>query len=136
MFRLRHLLVLVLLASALAVPSMARAGDTVFVNLTSSEPERATMGVGFAYALLKDGHTVTIFINLDGGPLGSTKTAGLAEQRKTLEAFIKEGGTVLICPHCMELRKIPESDLVKGIAMSNNGAARKAFLAATKSISY
>lgn len=136
MVRLRHLLALSLLFSVVAMPSVAGAGETVFVNLTSSEPERATMGVGFAYALLKDGHTVTIFLNLDGGPLGSTKSAGLAEQRKTLESFIKEGGTVLICPHCMELRHIPESDLVKGIAMSNNGAARKAFLAASKSISY
>lgn len=134
--RLRYLIAPLLLFVVLVVAVPVAASETVFVNLTSSEPERVGMGLGFAHALQKDGHAVTIFLNLDGGMVGSTKTTTLAEQRKTLEAFMKDGGKVLICPHCMQLRKIVEADLVKGIALSASGAARTAFLGATRSISY
>lgn len=120
----------------LAVSASAQGKQSVFVNLTSDEGQRVTMALNFSNALLKDGQDVTVFLNVDGVFLGSSKVAGLAAQRTELQAFMKAGGKVIICAHCMQVRGVAAADLVPGLAMGTDGSARQAFLASTRQISY
>jgi sulfur relay (sulfurtransferase) complex TusBCD TusD component (DsrE family) len=120
----------------LTVGASAQAKQSVFVNLTSDEGQRVTMALNFSNALLKDGQDVTVFLNVDGVFLGSTKVAGLAAQRTELQAFMKAGGKVIICAHCMQVRGVATTDLLPGLATGTDGSARQAFLASTRQISY
>ncbi|MGE0450783.1 MAG: DsrE family protein [Vicinamibacterales bacterium] len=126
----------VLVQSAHPAPVFAQAKESVFVNLTSDEPQRVTMALNFATKLVEGGNTVTLFLNVDGVRLASTKVATLSQQRRGLAAFMKAGGTVVICPHCMQVRKVAESDLMAGLTMGGEGAATQAFLSSPRSISY
>ena len=134
---IRKWLIVLFTMGALAVSAAgAAAKESVFVNLTSDEPHRVTMCLLFASSLVKDGHDVTLFINVDAARLASTKVPKLAEQRKELQAFLQDGGKAIICPHCMKARKIAEGDLIKGVVIGGKGEARQAFLASTRSITY
>jgi len=127
-----------LVAGQVARPTtlFAQAKDAVFVNLTSDEPQRVTMALNFASRLLQMGNKVTVFLNVDGVRLGSTKTAALAEQRTALAAFTKAGGAVVVCAHCMQVRNVVAADLMPGLTVGGEGAAMQAFLASPRSISY
>lgn len=119
-----------------ATTTMAQKKEAVFVNLTSDEPQRVTMALNFATKLLQGGNDVTVFLNVDGVRLASTKVAPLATQRAELGAFMKAGGNVVICPHCMQVRSVAAGDLMAGLTMGGEGAAMQRFLASTRSISY
>jgi predicted peroxiredoxin len=136
MTSIRKWLVVLLTMGSLAVSATAAAKESVFVNLTSDEPHRATMALIFARSLVKDGHDVTLFLNVDSVRLASTKVQKLADQRKELQAFMQDGGKVIVCPHCMKVRKVAEGDLIKGLVMGGKGEGRQAFLASTRSITY
>ena len=118
------------------VPLHAQAKESVFVNLTSDEPQRVTMAINFATKLLDGRHAVTISLNVDGVRIASTKVPALAEQRAALAAFMKAGGAVVVCPHCMQVRGVAAADLMPGLTMGGEGATMQAFLASTRSISY
>jgi len=120
----------------LAAGAAAQGKQSVFVNLTSDEGQRVTMALNFSNSLLKDGQDVTVFLNVDGVFLGSAKVAGLAAQRAELQAFMKAGGKVIICAHCMQVRGVAVTDLMTGLTMGGEGAGRQAFLASTRQISY
>lgn len=114
----------------------AQGKQTVFVNLTSDEPQRVTMALNFATKLAEGGNKVTLFLNVDGVRLASTKVTMLAEQRTALSGFMKVGGSVVICPHCMQVRQVAAADLMPGLTMGGEGAAMESFLSAARSISY
>lgn len=117
---------------ASSTPTLAQK-EAVFVNLTSDEPERVTMALNFSTSL-QGGNEVTLFLNVDGVRLGSTKVATLSSQRGELAAFMKAGGRVVICPHCMQVRGVAAGDLLAGLMMGGEGAAQQAFMASTRSI--
>ncbi|MGE3955143.1 MAG: DsrE family protein [Vicinamibacterales bacterium] len=117
-------------------PTFAQKKEAVFVNLTSDEPERVTMALNFSTKLLQGGNEVTVFLNVDGVRLGSTKVAALSSQRGELATFMKAGGKVVICPHCMQVRGVAAGDLLAGLTMGGEGAGQHAFMASTRSISY
>ncbi len=121
---------------ASSTPTLAQKKEAVFVNLTSDEPERVTMALNFSTKLLQGGNEVTLFLNVDGVRLGSTKVATLSSQRGEFAAFMKAGGKVVICPHCMQVRGVAAGDLLAGLMMGGEGAAQQAFMASTRSISY
>lgn len=114
----------------------AQTKESVFVNLTSDEPQRVTMALNFASRLLQGGSKVTLFLNVDGVRLGSTKFPNLVEQRTALSTFMKAGGGVVICAHCMQVRNVVAADLMPGLTLGGEGAAMQAFLASPRSISY
>jgi predicted peroxiredoxin len=122
---------------ALAVSAAGVAAkESVFVNLTSDDGHRVTMCLMFARNLVKNGHDVTLFLNIDSVQLASTKVQKLAEQRKELQAFLEDGGKAIVCPHCLKVRKIAEGDLIKGLVVGGQGEGTQAFLTSTRSISY
>jgi predicted peroxiredoxin len=132
----RKWLVVLLTMGSLAVSATAAAKESVFVNLTSDDGHRVTMCLMFARSLVKDGQDVTLFLNVDSVRLASTKVQKLAEQRKELQAFMQDGGKVIVCPHCLKVRNVAEGDLIKGLVMGGKGEGREAFLGSTRSITY
>ena len=121
---------------ATSVPTAAQEKEAIFVNLTSDKPERVTMALNFSTKLLQGGSEVTVFLNVDGVRLGWTKVAALSRQRGELGTFIKAGGRVVICPHCMQVRGVAAGDLLPGLTLGGEGAAQQAFMSSTRSISY
>ncbi|MCB0045367.1 MAG: hypothetical protein KDD92_08055 [Caldilineaceae bacterium] len=84
------------------------ADESLFVNLTSDDLNRAAMAITFSQKVLEMREIpVTIFLNVDGVRLVDTTIpqavhpTGETIQEK-LTAFMDAGGTVLICPFCMQ----------------------------------
>jgi predicted peroxiredoxin len=119
------LLASILFAFAVAIaatptPAAAGANDPLFVNLTTDDPHRATMGITFGRNQLERGHPLTIFLNDKGVLVGSRANAGkYAEHQKALADVIAKGGTVLICPMCMKHYGVRETDMLPGVKVGN-----------------
>ncbi len=110
-----------LLFAQTPTPTAPKAPATsLFINLTTDEPHRANMGIGFGGNQLKRGHGLTLFLNDRAVVLGSTKhTARFPEQQKQLAELLKQGATVYCCPMCMKHYKVDAAELLPGIRVSN-----------------
>jgi len=99
----------------------------LFVNLTTDEPHRATMALGFAKNQLERNHPVTIFLN-DRGVMLATKgnSDKFKSHQETLATIMSGGGAVIICPMCMKHYEVAESDLIDGVQMGNPELTGKA----------
>lgn len=124
---MRKLIVLALaLVTALAAfapaARLAFADDDapLFVNLTTDEPHRATMALGFAKKQLERGHPVTVFLNDRGVMLAAKANAEkfLGHQRAIAE-MKASGARIVICPMCMEHYGLSADGLVDGIETGN-----------------
>lgn len=86
--------------------------ESLFVNLTSDDVNRAAMAIMFATMTKKQsGINVTIFLNVEGVRLADNERpsaiwVGGMEGPKTihqiLSAFMAAGGTIIACPMCMK----------------------------------
>jgi predicted peroxiredoxin len=116
----RSLLGAALGATCLAVPAFAGATDPLFVNLTTDDPHRAMMGIGFAQKQLERGHPVSIFFNDRGVHVVSLKHAGtFSEHQKVIAGMLAKGGQIIACPTCIKHFGIAEADLVPGAVVGN-----------------
>ncbi len=111
----------------------------LLINMTSDAFEDAHstyMGLRFAEMGLQQGLEVTIFLNVHGVRLLESEGKGLSfddnNLRAMLDDFTDNGGTVIVCPTClqihgMELSSIPSNfEAGKAEPMMNrikNGAA-------------
>jgi sulfur relay (sulfurtransferase) complex TusBCD TusD component (DsrE family) len=113
-------LVLAMIIGFVSAPVFAGDKDPLFVNMTTDEPHRATMAIGFGQKQLELGHPLTIFLNDKGVFVGSKANAAkFADQQKALGELIGKGATVLACPHCMKHYGVKEEDLLSGIKVGN-----------------
>ena len=118
----------------------SESGDAeLMINMTSDAFEDAHstyMGLRFAEMGLQQGLEVTIFLNVHGVRLLESEGKGLSfddnNLRAMLDDFTDNGGTVIVCPTClqihgMELSSIPSNfEAGKAEPMMNrikNGAA-------------
>lgn len=110
----------------------------LFINLTTAEPHRANMAIGFALNQLKRGHRVTIFANDQGVKVLPTNgDTALAEPRTALAAVIASGGTVLACPTCTKHFALDPAGYLPGVVLSNPELTEKALFAAdTRTLSW
>ena len=103
----------VLIAATLCVfvPAQAHGGGMkggLFVNLTSNDVSRASMAIMIAHKVLKEKTIpVTIWLNVDAVKLVDLQTtqkkyADMPSPLEMMQAFMKDGGTVMICPMCMK----------------------------------
>jgi predicted peroxiredoxin len=119
------LVCLALLVVALPLLGQGKPKKSLFVNLTTDEVSRATMAITVAHRVLAEKKIpVTIWLNVDGVRLvdkeiiqnmyGDARTP-----LENLQAFLFDGGKVLICPMCMKnVGGLEKSDLPKGVELS------------------
>lgn len=120
---------LLLMTTPLTVTADSK--NSLFVNLSSDEINRAAMAISFAHKVLKKKQIpVTIWLNVEGVRLvdinipQNTYVNGKTV-REMLQAFMKDGGKVIICPMCMKNvgGLDPDMDLLKGVTTEGTLAA-------------
>ncbi len=99
----------------------------LIINLTSDATASAhstLMGLHLAQKALKNGMDVTIFLNVSGVKLMSNGADKLVfhneNLHEVLKSIMKDGGTIIACPHCMEVHEIQKENLLKGIKVEEN----------------
>ncbi|MCK9260607.1 MAG: DsrE family protein [Azoarcus sp.] len=100
----------------------ADAGQRLFVNLTSSELNRAAMAIGFSTKVLTEKKIpVTIFLNVEGVRIADksipeNKYVNGKSLKEMLSSFMGAGGRVIVCPMCMEnVGGLLKEDLIPGV---------------------
>ncbi len=102
----------------------------------------ASMALGIANLLQKQGAPVTIFLDREGVRLADARVpqdlawAGGSTIAKRYQAFVDGGGTVLLCSHCAEAAGIDAGNLRKGAKLGTDASISAVFLAASKVIDY
>ncbi|MGE3914233.1 MAG: DsrE family protein [Hyphomicrobiaceae bacterium] len=115
----------VLLVAALAMPALAPAAaaaetDPLFVNMTTDNGHRARMALAFSQNQAERKHPVAVFLNDRGVLVGSKAHAKkFKSQQEQLQALVKGGATVLVCPMCMKHYGVKEADLIEGLKVGN-----------------
>jgi sulfur relay (sulfurtransferase) complex TusBCD TusD component (DsrE family) len=113
-------LAFVLLLGGLATPSLAGDGDPLFINLTADDPHRANMAITFGRNQQDRGHPLTIFLNDKAVLIGSKGNAArFSDHQAKLLDVVARGGTVLICPMCMQHYGVKDADLLPGIKVGS-----------------
>jgi predicted peroxiredoxin len=119
LFRLA-LLAFALLAVVAARPASAGEQGSLFVNMTTDDPHRATMAFAFSKAQMALGHPVTIWLNDRGVFVGDLGSAGkLSEPQGMLKELMMKGAEVIACPMCMKHYGIGDTSVLSGIKLGN-----------------
>ncbi len=121
--RFGAVLAMILCAAAMILPSQASAAEEkLFVNLTSDEMNRAAMAILFSTKVRSEKKIpVTIFLNVDGARIADTNIpqhqhlSGMTLQQM-LQAFMQQGGRVILCPMCMKIvGGMSKDDVLEGV---------------------
>ncbi len=102
----------------------------LFINLTTDDTWSAAKAIFFAHEkALKNGHKpVAIWLNVRAVYLADKKRAshvhGLMRETNTsiqdmLSAFIKDGGTVIMCGACSQAAGLTKDDYIDGVQMGS-----------------
>ena len=149
----RNALVMWALLLAVAVllavrPVSARPDPThkqkVVVHLSHypSDKHAVMMATHFAAGMQEQGAEVTMMLDVDGVRLADKRPAqkpdAMDEQiTKYYETFIKDGGKVMVCPHCAEVAGISAQNLRPGAKIAKDlGELASLVLAADKTLDY
>ena len=125
-----RILVFALLGLLSAVPATAQADKTagLFINLTTDDTWAAAKAINFAHErVLKSGHKpVAIWLNVRAVYLADKKRPshvhGLLRDKNMsiqdmLKAFMKDGGTVVMCQACSAAAGLKKEDYIDGVIM-------------------
>jgi len=104
--------------------AIAASAESLFVNLSTDDLDRAAMAVNFAHKILVGKEIpVTIFLNVEGVRLvdknipQNIHVTGESVQDKLVN-FMADGGTVLICPFCMNnVGGMTQDDVIDGVML-------------------
>jgi sulfur relay (sulfurtransferase) complex TusBCD TusD component (DsrE family) len=114
-----------LLQPALAQEEKENDAKSLFINLTSDQVNRARMAITLAHRVLVEKKIpVTIWLNVEGvrlldGRLLQPRYGDGKSNLEVLEAFMRDGGTVMVCPMCMKnVGGLEVKDLPKGVILS------------------
>lgn len=117
-------LMCVLCATFLYRGAPAAENNILLVNLISYTTPESHKAIEYAKAARGQGRPVVIFLYDRAVMVASKENADqFRKQQRNLTELVKVGATVLICPHCMKLYGVAESDLLAGIqiAEADNG---------------
>jgi predicted peroxiredoxin len=119
------LVVLVLVVCVPVLVAQPKVKQSLFINLTSDDIDRASMAINLAHRVLKEKKIpVTIWLNVDAVRLVNKEVRqNMYNDARTplekLQAFMREGGKVMICPMCMRnLGGMEVKDLPEGVFVS------------------
>lgn len=123
-------LAFMLIAGAVTTACAEEKKGGLFVNLTTDDTWAATKAIMFAHEkVLKRGYKpVTIWLNVRGIYLADKKRAshvhGLMKDKgqsiqDMLQAFIKDGGTVITCMACSKASGLTHADFIDGVTMGS-----------------
>lgn len=126
-----------MLALTASLSSVGYASEqSLFINLTSREMNRAAMAIVFGHKVLtKKEIPVTIFLNVDGVHLANRNMPqNVHSSGKTLQemlkSFMADGGQVIVCPMCMKnVGGMSEKDLIDGVLLGGPKTTWKALFA-------
>lgn len=117
---LQFIAALAIAMTAFAAPVLAGDKDPLFVNLTTDDPHRASMGITFGGNQHGRGHPLTVFLNDRAVLIGAKSGANrFGPHQKALADLMGKGATVLICPMCMKYYGVEAADLLPGIKVAN-----------------
>lgn len=123
------LVVLVLVVCVPVLVAQPKVKQSLFINLTSDNLDRASMAITLGHRVLKEKKIpVTIWLNVDAVRLVNKEVRqNMYSDARTplekLQAFMREGGKVMICPMCMrnlggmEVKDLPEGVIVSEMDM-------------------
>jgi predicted peroxiredoxin len=99
----------------------------LLLHMTTGDSWRGAMGLEFAQAMLKSGHPVAVFLNLDAVKLAlrtgeQEKKASMQQiPREIIASLIREGAIVLICQPCLAEVGLKLDHIVPGVQVSRPG---------------
>ena len=99
----------------------------LLLHMTTGDSWRGAMGLEFAQAMLKSGHPVAVFLNLDAVKLAlrtgeQEKKASMQQiPREIIASLIREGAIVLICQPCLVEFGLKLDHIVPGVQVSRPG---------------
>ncbi|MDQ7069914.1 MAG: DsrE family protein [Rhodobacterales bacterium] len=116
-----------LLAPVMASANEDKAG--LFITLTTDDTWAAGKAIMFAHQKsLKNGHPTAIWLNVRGVYLADKKrpshihglmAAKGASIQDMLQAFIADGGTVIMCSACSKAAGLTKADYIDGVVMGS-----------------
>src|SRR5258705_9362983 len=99
----------------------------LLIHMTTGDSWRGAMGLEFAQAMLKSGHPVAVFLNLDAVKLAvrtgeqEKKPAMSQIPRDIIADLIREGAIVLVCQPCLSEFGLKLDDVVPGVQLGSPG---------------
>src|SRR3981189_2387 len=99
----------------------------LLIHFTSGGSFGGAMGLEFAATMLKSGHPVAVFLNLDAVKLAlrtgeQDKKASMQQiPREIIAGLIREGAIVLICQPCLVEFGLKLDHVVPGVQVSRPG---------------
>ncbi|MEM3007117.1 MAG: DsrE family protein [Candidatus Nitrosotenuis sp.] len=122
----------ILLATITAIPTFQTANaatassqNIYVIHIKSGDPEdhfqihSAQMGVEHALAFKKAGKQVVVFLDVNGVKLiDNNRPNELKYHYNTLQSFLKMGGKIIACQHCLEMNEINSS--LKGVTVDKH----------------
>jgi predicted peroxiredoxin len=140
---MKKTIVTLLLGLLLSVPMAYSAErESLFLNLTSDDAWRAGMALAYANNNLKNGHPVTVFLNVTGVRIAvkqvPSHTMGVPgkSNRELLEQAMKSGAKVIVCPMCLKQAGFTPRDLIDGVVMGGPNVTIPAMYGASLVMSY
>ena len=99
----------------------------LLLHMTSGDSWRGASGLEFAQAMLKSGHPVAVFLNLDAVRLAlrtgeqEKKPSMQRLPRELVAELIRGGAIVLICQPCLAELGLKLDDIVPGVQLGRPG---------------
>jgi len=99
----------------------------LLLHMTSGDSWRGATGLEFAQAMLKGGHPVAVFLNLEAVKLASRtgeqekKPSMQRVPRELIAELIRGGAIVLICQPCLTDLGLKLDDIVPGVQLGRPG---------------
>ena len=115
----------------------------LIINLTSDptlDPHSTLMGLHLGQKVLKHEMDVTVFLNVHGvrlmGPGSDTLAFHGENLHEVVRALLDDGGTVMACPHCMEVHEIQAEQLPEGVGVMSDSVMMQKMKAAPTVFTY
>jgi predicted peroxiredoxin len=116
----------------LAAPneSQATTKAPLLFNITSGKDglHAVSMGLGLATNAAKQGHDVTVFLNVEAPPFAfkdlpdDVKVADFPPVKTLLAQVIANGGKVFVCEHCAHICSVDKATLASGVVTADHAA--------------